>query len=902
MLLPDKSWVKVHHLPPQPTPFFGRANEVVELIGLLTDPTCRLLTLVGPGGIGKTRLAIQTAGQLPEARSLNQAEGSVHDVYFVSLQSINSTDFLISAIANALRLTLSGQEPAARQLFNHLRVKEILLILDNFEQLLGLGGDALLADLLETAPKVKLLVTSREALNLQEEWLYPVHGLPFPPFSSQPSPEAAAGVSSLKSLALEKERERYSAIQLFVERARRVRRDFSLADEWAGIVRICQLTDGMPLALELAASWVKTLNSAAIAAEIQQSVDFLTTSLRNIPEQHRSMRAVFDRSWQQLNPPEQEVFKRLSVFRGGFRRAAAEQVAGGSLTTLSALVDKSLLRWESDGRYQIHGLLRQYAEERLEQSPEKAAQVHYLHSAYYADFLAQQAAAMTGGKQREATREIAADLENIRAAWQWAVQTVNVAAIQKSIYTLQLFYDIQSRYLESMMAFEQAIQSLDSQDPTEQTTFTIAYVLVYLGWACIRTGQLDQAQSAFDRSSRIFNELGMSPPVGFGTDPLLGLGILANIRGDYARATQLGEEAHRLNQARNDKHNLQIAFYVLTNAALAQGQYQAARDYAQQAYRLTKETNNLWFSAYVLNDLGNIARAQGDYAQARQHYQAGYHIREEFDDPEGMALALNHLGEIAWLQGQYQEARKLHQQSQTIYRQIDDQGGLAASLNGLGNAAGAMGDYLAAQQCFQQALQITTRIQFVPLTLTILIGIAELWQKIAHIEESAELLVFALQHPATGFEARAKARQLLSHYQTELPAHISAATAPAETTSDFERVITWVQVKLTRPIDAKRKDSDLKIEDKQLQTEPEKPPFLPSIPHPPPSALPEPLTPRELEVLFLIAAGLTNQQIAEQLVISVGTTKFYTSQIYSKLNVSSRTQAVAYARDLGLLA
>ncbi len=363
----SKSGTQEHNLPTQPTSFIGRGPEVAKIIELLADPDCRLLTLVGTGGIGKTRLAIGAATKMVDAFA--------YGVYFVPLQSIQSTDFLISAVADAIKLPLSGQQDPQIQLFNHLDNKEMLLVLDNFEQLLDKGGAQLLVNILKAGSSVKLLVTSREVLNLQEEWLYPIHGLPVPDNVQTQNPEI------------------YGAVQLFVERARQVQRDFSLADESEQVIRICQLVEGMPLAIELAASWTKVLSCANIAAEIQRNINFLSTSLRDVPERHRSMEAVCEQSWQLLPAEERRVFKRMSVFRGGFRREAAQAVAGASLSGLLRLVDKSLLRREASGRYAIHELLRQYAEEQLAQtSSEEIANTRELHCTYYMAFLADRSA------------------------------------------------------------------------------------------------------------------------------------------------------------------------------------------------------------------------------------------------------------------------------------------------------------------------------------------------------------------------------------------------------------------------------------------------------------------------------------------------------------------------------
>jgi predicted ATPase len=420
---------KRHNWPRQPTTFIGRAAELSQVRTRLLDPACCLLTVLGPGGIGKTRLAVQAAGDLPA----HFEQG----VYFVPLQGVASGEFLVLAIAEAVNFTLSGSQPPLTQVLNYLGNKTMLLVLDNFEQLIGQDGRMILLEILAAVPTIKLLVTSREALNLQEEWLFTLQGLPVPD-STQPRPIDADG-----------------AVALFTARAQQVRPDFSAADEAAEVLRICRLIEGVPLAVELAASWTKTLNCGAIADEIARSLDFLVTRLHNLPDRHRSMAAVFDYSWQRLSETEQQVFQRLSVFRGGFRRDAAVQVAGASLGDLAALVDKSLLRREVDDRYQLHELLRQYAEAQLAAQPEAMHRTRQAHCAYYAEFLSQRSDAIESGDQRSTVAEITAELDNVRAAWQWAIEQVQVSAIQKLTHTFTVFCHYQSHYLEAANTFEQ---------------------------------------------------------------------------------------------------------------------------------------------------------------------------------------------------------------------------------------------------------------------------------------------------------------------------------------------------------------------------------------------------------------------------------------------------------------
>src|SRR3712207_1580304 len=342
-------------LPPQPTTFVGREAEVAALTRLLAEPDCRLVTIVGPGGIGKTRLALQVAARAAPA----YADG----VAFAPLQDVPTAELLVGALAEAVGCPLSGRDEPQDQLLAYLRDRELLLLLDNAEHLLD--GAEFVGELLAAAPRLQLLVTSREALNLQEEWRYPLAGLEVPAVGQGRGVEAC------------------SAVALFVERARRVRRDFALEAEREGVVRICRLVGGLPLALELAAAWARTLPCAAIAEEIAGNLALLATSARNVPERHRSVRAAFDQSWQHLSWEERAVYARLAVFHGGFRRAAAERVAGATLPVLATLLDKSLVRYEADGRYHLHELLGEYAAEQLAASPGEVGRGGGQPGAYY---------------------------------------------------------------------------------------------------------------------------------------------------------------------------------------------------------------------------------------------------------------------------------------------------------------------------------------------------------------------------------------------------------------------------------------------------------------------------------------------------------------------------------------
>jgi predicted ATPase/DNA-binding NarL/FixJ family response regulator len=842
----------------QATTLIDRSRELDEIRRLLNDPACRLLTLLGPGGIGKSRLAAETA-----QAQVRQTPGFAHGVYWIDLQPVSDAERLPSAIADGMSFTLSGQDDPGYQLARHLRDKELLLVLDNFEHLLE-GGSDLLACLLAEAPGLKLLITSREVLNLLEEWLYPVAGLVYP---------SHANVENLAS---------YGAVQLFVERARRVRPSFDLDAEKQGVVRICRLVEGMPLALELAAAWAKTLTAGVIADEIQRNLEFLSTRLRNVPEQHRSIQAVFAQSWSLLSPREQAVFQMLSVFRGGFDRVAAQAVAEASLPVLMALVDKSLLRREAGDRFQIHELLRQYAEDQLARSQGMAERAQALHCAHYTHFMAQWGEHITGARQREAMQSITVELENFRAAWRWAVAHQDVAAIDQAAYIFNAFVDMQGRYLEGIQLLEPALQMLDKLPQEGHTPCTRADVLTGLGWLYIRLGRFEAAETVFESADRIFEQTKQLPRFGFGADPLIGLALLAVTLGDYREGLRLAEISRRRHDDRGDLQNAQLAYFALENAALALGDLPAARRYVQRAYALTQETENRWMMAYILSDMGNVARVAKDLAQAQHYYQASYAIKQELRDPEGMAMALAAMGRIASLQQEDDQAFDLYTQSLHIYEEIDDRGAQARSLAGLGCASLALGNYEQARHYLARGLDIAAEIQFMPALLCILMAVGKYYRLTGRAARGREMLALVVHHPATDHELRAEVQRLLAEEADKPVEH----PAPNE----LEGMVTRLRAELALPGGG----ADAPAAAMQPRT------IRGQAIHS--AELVEQLTAREQEILQLIATGLTNQQIADELILSAGTVKWYTAQIYGKLSVSSRTQALARARELALLA
>jgi predicted ATPase len=370
-----------NNLPVQATPFIGREAELAALDTFMANPDMRLVTIVGPGGMGKTRLALETAHR--------QLENFEHGVWFSSLAKLSSPDEIVPATAQALQFNFYEGGTPKQQLLDYFRNKSLLLVMDNYEHLLDRAG--LVTDVLQNAPQVKVVVTSREPLRLIEEQLFPLRGLTF-------SGEAVA--------------EEDEAVQLFLERAHRLRPDLTFKPtDIPHITAICRQVDGMPLGLELAAAWVDTFSLADIAAELQQSLDLLESDLRNIADRHRSLRAVFEASWDRLQSNEQQLFAQMSVFRGGFSRTAAWEICAPQLSQpafhrlLATLTRKSFLKHDMEnGRYDIHELMRQYEAEKLAEDENLETAVRHRHAVYFCEYLHQLGEDLKGSRQMEAAK------------------------------------------------------------------------------------------------------------------------------------------------------------------------------------------------------------------------------------------------------------------------------------------------------------------------------------------------------------------------------------------------------------------------------------------------------------------------------------------------------------------
>lgn len=738
----------LHNLPAALNPFIGREDELEAVISQLQKPECRLLTLVGPGGVGKTRLALQAAHTIVAGNLFP------HGVYFVSLAATETAESplsaFITALADALQLTLAGSDAPQTQLFNYLRPKNLLLVLDNFEQLMP--SARFLVEMLQQAPALKLLITSRVRLQLSGEHLMSLEGLPFPP--------------TLETA----DWQQYTAIQLFQQRARAVYPTFTpeTADQ-AAIIHICQLVDGLPLGIELAASWVRLLSCAEIAHEIEQTLNFLQSSQRDVPQRHQSLRAVFDHSWQLLTEAERRVLRQLAVFRGGFGRDAAIQVTGASLPVLAALVDNSLAR-RANGRYELLELLRQYAAEKLTETLDETA-VRDRHCHYYLAYVGQRWADLRGGRQMEALTEIYQEMENIRAAWRWAATQGYVEQIRQAMDALFLFYYMRSWSVEGEATFAQAVQKLAD---VESSQVVWARLLTCQGWFLSLLGQQSTAQTLLTQSVTLLKTRGTPQDLVF---PLNFLAAVTSFLGDYTAAQQLCQEALVICRAIGDRYGVAIAKNILSQVMYTLGEYLEARRYCQESLAIEREIGNRWSMAFSLTNLGRVSHALGDYQEAQARFRESLTIREAMRDARGTAVCLNDLGDTAFAQADYAEAQRQYRASLHISQGIGNRWGISSALARLGDVALTAGDAPTARACFYQALQVAHESQAVPRMLDAMMGIATLITA-ENTLLACQLALLVQNHPAASRHSKDRAAALLK--VVSAPSLVAAPEGVAE--------------------------------------------------------------------------------------------------------------------------
>jgi len=751
-----------NNLPTQLTSFVGRQEEMEKVKGLLKES--RLVTLVGPGGVGKTRLSMQVAADL--------VENFQHGVWLVELAPVASPEYLIPSMASALQFAIdthsSSLDPKS-QLLDYLAERAMLMVMDNFEHLVE--GAGLLTEMLEYAPELKLMVTSRERLNLREEWICDVGGMGFPTNGD------GRGVQG------------YSALELFQERAMHVKPDFHITEgEIHHVIRICQQVEGMPLGIELAAAWVSILSCEEITKEIEKNIDILATSMRGIPEEHRSLRAVFAHSWDLLTEEERRGFRSLSVFRGGFTREAAMAVADVDLLGLSDFVNKSLLRRTDQGRYEIHELLRQFAEEKLSTIPQEKETVQERHSRFFINFLGERAKDVPKPGMKQLRDELQLDLGNLMAAIHWVVLQWEEEEARNVLLDLYIFYQVRGWH-EGADAFAHIIQLLQSQgagmgEDAPRRTVYMSALTFRIFFSCQLGDQSDEQVNK--ECLPVLRDLALEPEL---VTCIFNHGVFACYGGLYAEGAKYLQEAEALIRDIHDETLIVSILAWLGWAYFEMGDYDQAGEKYEQAYQMSKEKESVLGQAYTMSKLGTWADARQDYEQAKNYHQEAQRVFVEFGDPAGQGYALSRMSLSAWGLGEYEEAKKFAQEGLEQFQSINHRWGGATSYCRIGFAEVGLGNYRDAQENFYEGLIRSKKHGIISTMIYSLIGFGCLWAAEGKGTSAVELLTLALNHPITPGLYKDICNRELEKLKDQLPENEFESAEARGRESEYEEVV-----------------------------------------------------------------------------------------------------------------
>lgn len=753
----------LHNLLPQTTAFVGRDSELAELKRMLEWQNGRFITLLGPGGIGKTRLALQFAQQIVT----NQPGLFLNGLRFISLTSLETPQYLVAKIADALDFQLRGSKPPVQQLVNYLQSREMLLIIDNFDRLaVDKTAVDLLATLIQQCPQLKLIVTSRVRLHLPDEAVFDMRGLQFPRQQTYVAVE------------------NYAAVQLFIQNARRYLHGFQPSpDDIEAIIQTCRLLDGMPLGIELASAWVRFLSCQEIVADLSQNLDLLEEAGEEVVGQRHSLRAAFERSWELLPNNVRRTLTQLALFRGSFSREAAKEIAEASLSHLVRLMDNSWLRrLEADGqvRFDMLSIMRQYAVGKLGEfeGVETAVIRRFIH--FYGDFLAQHTKPLEGGNQQQTLNEIATEIENIRYAISLALHAQNLAPIAKAVDSLFYFYDTRSQFLAGATLFQQMIDSLQKFPDSTEKRITLAKSQARLGWFLFHQGAYDDSRHLLQTSLDSLRNEGAMQEAAFSLNYL---GAVMRHFGDYPTAEAMLQEALAIAQANNNEFEASISLNILGQVASLQGDYALANDLCRQSRVLKQKVGDRWGMSHSLTYLGRVAQALGEHDEARALFEQSLAISEDFADRRGVAFAYQNLGDVALWGLDYETAVSQYNKSLQLYREIADQLGVAFTLAKQGQAMALQNEVAKARRQLVETLRAALELGSVPVMIEGILGTAVLQFQTKASETSAQYLAYVIKHDGSNQAQIERATHLLAEWS------LTPADEPLNEISDFVQQI-----------------------------------------------------------------------------------------------------------------
>jgi non-specific serine/threonine protein kinase len=811
-----------HNLPQQLTSFIGREREIAEVKRLLA--TTRLLTLVGTGGGGKTRLSLQVAAEL-----LDEFRDGV---CFVGLAPISDSLLVVTTIAQALGIKEEGEQPLIDTLKVALREREALLVLDNFEQVIPAGP--LVTDLLLSCPAVKVLITSREALHVYGE-----HEFQVPPLAL-PNPRKDPALATLSQS---------EAVQLFVQRARAVKHDFALTEANAPhVADVCIRLDGLPLAIELAAARVRVLPPQAIVARLGSALGLLTGGAQNLPERQQTLRSAIAWSYDLLDADEAALFRRLSVFVDGCSLDAAEWISEqekpprenstngtaasqtqnpkskiqNPLDGISSLVDKSLLRQvegpDGEPRFLMLETIREYALERLADSGDDET-LRRAHAQYFLGLAEAAEPQMRGPQQVSWLERLEREHDNLRAALRWSIERGEDETALRLSAALPRFWFVRGYLSEGRRWLGEALQGAESNGKAAKST--------------TRTPQFESARA------RALN----------------GAGLLAYPQGEYAVAHSLLEKSLALFRHLDDKQNIAYVLNGLGVVVQQQGDYTAARNYLEQSLALRRALGDKQGIASTLNNLGEVARCLGDYDAARSTYEEALAVLAEVGSKWDVASALHNLAYVAHRQKDYGQATALFIESLGWYRELGLKTGIAASVTGLAGVAAAAGMSVAGAERAARLFGAAERLREEVGAIVDRADLAEYERNVAEVRAQLNETAFAVAWT----EGRAMSLDdALVYAQQEIAIAAQPAAVPEAVKKRKASASSTTQI------------------------------------------APDELTRREVEVLRLVADGLTNPQVSQRLFLSHRTVEAHLHSIFGKLGIATRGEAIRYAIERGI--
>src|SRR5437588_174227 len=834
----------MHYLPVQLTSLIGREQQLAAACALVSRPEVRLLTLLGPGGVGTTRLGLPIATELVGA--------FVDGICFVPLAPISNPDLVVPTIARTFGLGETGERSLLELLKAYLREQQLLLLLDNFEQVVAAAP--VVTELLLSCPDLKMMVTSRTALRVRGEREFPV-----PPLAL-PDPKHLSDIEALSQ---------YAAVALFVERAVALKPDFQLTGANAhAIAEICARLDGLPLAIELAASRIKLLPPQALLARLGSRLQVLTGGTRDVPERQQTLRNAIKWSYDLLDAGEQRLFRRLSVFVGGCTLAAVEEicqamgdVAVNVLEGVASLIDKNLLQQveEANGEPRLVMLetIREYGLECLAASQEdgEVEATWRAHADYYLNLAEETEQKLRSAQQVIWLERLEREHDNLRTALRWLVEREEVEMALRLGGAMCQFWAMRGHLSEG----RQSLEGILSGSNLETVSMRVrAKALNGAGVMAHTQGDYGQAKVLCQESLELFRKLGNRRGI---ASSINGLAFVAMVAGDYAAASGMFEESLVLFRELGDKWNLADTLYFSALAAsfrVDQTDTAAARSMVEESLAISRELGDQRGLAYSLNLLGFVSLLQGEGAAACTLIEESLAIHKALGNRQGIAYTSLTFGWFSLSQGDYVAARARYEKSLAVMIELDDRWFIAACLEGLAITAAQT----STEESFASALWA-----------------ARLWGV-------AEALREAISVPLRSFE-RAINEWGIAKVRSQLGEE-AFATAWAE-----GRTMTPAEVALLSPdnaaqeravetVGASRADITSKLAQPAST--------VTSLPNSPAG-----LTGREVEVLRLLAMGLTNAQIAERLVISLLTVKAHVRSIYSKLDIASRSAATRYA-------